>query len=124
MLKIFGVKGDSNSHVGVFYCKDIESCKDVVKGYKLSLGVILNNENNVLGYIRGNSEIAFFKENVQNSYNFCYVLENKGVFVNLETLDRVHRYLEENEVDFGFIIEDGNLKYIIEEGALVDRKYF
>lgn len=122
MLKIFGIK-NNNPHLGVLYCEDLESCKDVVKHYMLSLGVILNSENDVLGYIRDNSEIAFFKENSQKMYNFCYTVNNKGVFVNFDNLDRIHKFLEENEVDFGFIIEDGNLKYVIEEGALIDRKY-
>jgi len=111
------------------------------------VGVLFNNINNetfnyfstdesIVGYIYKDSSTSIniapinkgIKGCVSHSrYHICGVCEediNIPFYVSLEDLDEVHTFLEDKEVPFGFIIEDGELEYLIDEGSLLNRKYF
>lgn len=143
MYKVVGFRNGLSNYIGVFYCKNRESCEEIIKEYDISNGIILDDTNACIGVLfskTNNSNIGLsgkenispfewgIKDYISNSkYQIYGILDEEQSFPlykSLNTLDEVHEFLHDKDILFGFILENGELEFLIDEGALLDKEHY
>lgn len=153
MYKVFALRNSNIKHIGVFYCNSLDSCDALIKEYNFNGGIVLDDSNHKVGFIsvtdytssRSSEEtVAYIYKELErkvklicytNGFNDCsstssfqvcgFLDDNKIIpfYIGLNTLEEVHKFLADKDISYGFIVSNGVLEYLIDEGVLLNRKY-
>jgi hypothetical protein len=153
MHKVFALRNKDKKQIGVFYCNSLESCVELINESNFNGGIVLDDSNTKVGFITVSDytsdlcleeTVAYiYKDSVRkvklicdtdifqdcvspHNIQICGFFDDNDIipfYIGLDTLEEVHAFLSDKDISYGFIISDGVLEYMIDEGVLINRKY-